>query len=88
MAWSLDDLHYKAPGVTMLTLVARATERIYYLNRAKAMLERGEPRCNAGASGASISSSIRNARKHCELMAEAMALKKEITGLTRIARKI
>ena len=29
----------------------------------------------------------RNARKHCELTAEAMALKKEITALTRIARK-
>jgi hypothetical protein len=29
----------------------------------------------------------RNARKHCDLTAEAMALIKEITALARIARK-
>jgi hypothetical protein len=38
-AWSLDDFQNGVSGVTMLTRVADATERILYVNRAKAMLK-------------------------------------------------
>jgi hypothetical protein len=37
--WSLDDFENGVAGVTMLTMVAGESERIDYLNRAKAMLE-------------------------------------------------
>jgi hypothetical protein len=38
-AWNLDDFQNGVSGVTMLTRVADATERLLYLNRAKEMLE-------------------------------------------------
>jgi hypothetical protein len=43
-AWSLDDFQNGVCGVTMLTRVADATERILYLSRAKALLEQ-DSRC-------------------------------------------
>jgi hypothetical protein len=43
-AWSPDDFQNGMPGVTMLTRVADATERLLYLSRAKAMLEQNS-RC-------------------------------------------
>jgi len=38
-AWSLDEFQNGVSGVTMFTVVADATERVYYLNRAKKMLD-------------------------------------------------
>jgi hypothetical protein len=43
-AWSLDDFQNRVPGVTMLTKVADATERLLYLSRAKAMLNQDSRR--------------------------------------------
>jgi hypothetical protein len=39
-AWSLDDFQNGVPGITMVSVVAKDSDRTHYLNRAKALLQR------------------------------------------------